>query len=224
MLQDRQTLVVIHGQHTIRLLQVFLLEQGISRIWSGGGNPQGLRALQHRRDHIYLFPPQVTVFTRMRIQAGHQDARLAQAEFLAQVAVDDLQGFQQTVEGNGRRHILQRQVRGRQGYPQRLRQACRGLAGQHHHHLRSAGFFRQVFGMAAESDAGIVDRAFLQRRGDDRVAPCSSCRYAFYRHIQRVQYGTAVPGIQLARHDMGSQGAIDDGDLPVAAIGQAVVA
>ncbi len=60
---------------------------------------------------------------------------------------------------------FKRQMRGGE------RDAQRPLAGagQHHHHARRVGALGEIFGVAGERHAGIVDGAFLQRRGDDRV-------------------------------------------------------
>ncbi len=43
---------------------------------------------------------------------------------------------------------------------------------KHHHDLPSAAFFRQIFGVSAETScacARVVDDAFVQRRGNDAV-------------------------------------------------------
>jgi hypothetical protein len=61
----------------------------------------------------------------------------------------------ETVDRQRGRHVLQRQMRGRE------RDAQRPLAGagQHHHDARRVRAFGQVFGMAGERHAGIVDGA-----------------------------------------------------------------
>ena len=87
-----------------------------------------------------------------------------------------------------RRDRRQRQVGGRQGHAQ-LR------AGQHHHHIgmRSLG---EEFGMPAEADAGVVDRGFLQRRGDHRIVATGQAAVGCLG--QRGQHMRGIARIRLA--------------------------
>jgi len=52
-------------------------------------------------------------------------------------------------------------VGGCQRHPQR---PALGIAGEHHHHQRRAGFFGEIFGVASKRHASGVDHALVHRR------------------------------------------------------------
>ena len=219
--QHGQALVVVHGQHAIGVGQVFVLEQGVGRVRSARIDAARLRRGDCRGDHIDFFASQVTALARMRIQAGHQDARRGDAEFPLQVRLNDIEGDGQAVQGDGSGHVLQGQMRGGQRHAQG-RFAMARFAGQHHHHLRCVGFFCQVFRMAGKGHAGVVDRALLQGRRDHGAKPAGGD--TFHGRVQGRQHGAPVFLVEYARNDIVDSRDIDHGQAAGAEMRQAVVA
>ena len=91
-----------------------------------------------------------------------------------------------------RRHIFQRQMRG----GERDAQRPFARAGKHHHDARRMRTFSEVFSVAGEGNTGVVDRAFLQRRGDDSVETAG--HRTVDSGIQQGQHIAPVGGIELA--------------------------
>ncbi len=106
---------------------------------------------------------------------------------------------------------------GGEGNTQHGRATC-----QHHHHLFGAGLLREVFGMAGKVDPGIVDGAFLQRRGNDGIDPACLC--GFNADVERVQHAAAIAAVERAGHHQLRKRAIDDGNALAAEVRQATVA
>ncbi|MNS97900.1 hypothetical protein D3C72_1322490 [compost metagenome] len=164
--QRRQPLVMVHRQHAVGIAQVARLEQRVGRERAARIDAGILGLRQRGHDHVDLFAAHVPAFAGMGVQARDQDARARDAKVAAQVGIDDGQCLQQQRDGKRIRHRAQRQVGGGQRHAQHGA-VVRGLrAGQHHHHARHAGAVGQVFGMAGEGDAGVVDGALLHRRRD----------------------------------------------------------
>jgi hypothetical protein len=157
-LEHRQALVVVHGQHRVERRQVRGREQGIGRQRPGQVKTLRARGGKRRGDHVDLLASQVAPLAGVRIQAAHGDARPGDAEPAAQVPIQDAQRAGQAVAGQGLRHLPQRQMGGGQCHPQRA-------GHQQHHHLRGAGAGGQILGVAAERNAGVADHALVQRRG-----------------------------------------------------------
>lgn len=80
--QYRQTLIVVHRQNRIGILQIMRLEQGIGRVWALHIQTTRLRGQNRRRDHVDFLTPHVAAFARVRVQAGHQNTRLRDAKFV----------------------------------------------------------------------------------------------------------------------------------------------
>ena len=133
--------------------------------------------------------PQIAAFTGVGVESGDQDTRLLDAVFAPHVAVQDTQGLLQRRRGDGGRHVLQGQVRRRQGHAQTA-------SGEHHDHLRRAGFLGEIFGVAGEGDAGIVDDALVYRRGDHRgkFATLATAK----RPVEQSEHVAGIGGIQPA--------------------------
>jgi hypothetical protein len=94
-----------------------------------------------------------------------------------------------------------RQVGGDQRHPH-------AGTGQHHHHARGGGVFCQIFGMAAEWHAGIVDHALVYWRGHH--AGKFAGQTAGNGCIQRIQHITAIARIQHAGGNRHSQRHVQD--------------
>ncbi|MNN21902.1 hypothetical protein D3C81_1352390 [compost metagenome] len=95
----------------------------------------------------------------MGVEPADQDARIGDAELVAQVGMQDARDSLQAIRGDGIGHLAQGQVSGDQ-------RDAQSAGGQHHHHLRGRGQFREEFGMPGEGDAALVDHALVHRRGD----------------------------------------------------------
>ncbi|MNN28621.1 hypothetical protein D3C81_1422000 [compost metagenome] len=133
----------------------------------------------------------------MRVEARHQDARPGDAEVAAQVGIDDGQRLDQHRDVECVRHRAQRQVGGGQRHAQHGVVVGGLRAGQHHHHARHGGALGQVFGVAGERHARVVDRALLHRRGDHRRVFAGL--QAVDGGIEQRQHVAAVAGVKPAR-------------------------
>jgi hypothetical protein len=91
-------------------------------------------------------------------------------------------GFQLRL-GDGIGHRAQGQMGGDQRHPH-------AGTGQHHHHARGGGVFCQIFGMAAEWHACIVDHALVYWRCHH--AGKFAGQAAGNGCIQRIQHITAI--------------------------------
>ncbi len=151
------------------------------------------------RDHIDFLAAQVTVFARVGVEPGDQNARLWQAKQRFQIAIDNAQRLDNAVHGQRRRHVLQREMGGSERDAQRPVTHAR----EHHDDARRMRAFSEIFGMAGEGNAGVVDGAFLQRRGDDSVE--TAAHRTVYGCIEQIEHVAPVSGIQLARGDRHAQ-------------------
>ena len=161
-LEHRQTLIVIHREHAVGGRQPLGDEQRIGRERAARVDPGAHRVADRRRDDLGLLPAEIARLARMRVQPRHQDAGARDAEAPPQVGIQYAQNLLQLFPGNVPGDIGERQVRGGERYAQ-------AAADQHHDHLLRTRALREKFGMAAKRDAGIVERAFLHRRGHHRV-------------------------------------------------------
>src|SRR3954471_2684304 len=74
---------------------------------------------------------------------------------------------------------------------------------EHHDDAWNTGVVGEVFGMSRESDAGIVDDAFLDRGGDHRIE--LALETARDSAIENGKYVARVAGVQLSRHRRDSE-------------------
>ena len=72
--------------------------------------------------------------------------------------MQDADDLFQAVRGDGVGDLTQRQMSGGQRH-------AHAAAGQHHHHLGRVRALGQVFGVAGEGDAAVVDDSLVHRRG-----------------------------------------------------------
>ena len=88
------------------------------------------------------------------------------------------------------RHLGERQVRRRERDPQ--------LPGdEQHHRVRAAGFRGEVFRVALERNAGVVDRGLLHRRRHHRSEAAGDA--ALGRRIEQCEHVAGVRGVRPAR-------------------------
>ena len=114
----------------------------------------------------------------------------ANAESRAQIVIEDAQHPLQQLAGDRGAHVVQRQMRRRERDAQTRRR-------QHHHRMRAAGALGQIFGVARERDAGVVDDALLHRRRDHRIELAGHA--AVDGAIEQLQHVARVGAIELAR-------------------------
>lgn len=174
-------------------------EQGVGRQRADQVEAFATQALEAGFDHLDLFPAQVTAFAGVRVESADQDARMGDAELVAQVGVEDARDPGQALVANGVGDLAQRQVGGRQGNAQ-------ASSGQHHHHLGGVGEVGEEFGMAGKGDAGFVDHALVHRCGDHPgEVPVEAALAGAGQGFQDVG---GVGSVQLPGPDRGGQGRI----------------
>ena len=99
-------------------------------------------------------------------------------------------------------------MRGRQRDAQRF--LARG-AGEHHDHAWRVRAFGQIFSVAGKGNAGVVDRALLQRRGDDGVEP--ALQGAVDSRVKQRQHVAPVGGIERTGYGRHAERMMFDTDL-----------
>ena len=137
----------------------------------------------------------------MGVEAADQDARRGNAELVDQVGMQDAGDPLQALRRDGVGDIAQGQVGGHQRNTQ-------AMGGEHHHHLFGVGQLGQVFGVAGEGDASLVDHAFVYGRCDHpgKVAVDAAGTCA----VQGFQDVVGVGGVQLAGHHGSAQWRVPD--------------
>ena len=105
--QYRQALVVIHGQYRISIVEPVRGEQGVRRQRPGQLNSLGPQLFEGRLDHLDFLPAQMAPFTGVRIQAGHQNARLINTEKGFQVGIQNARHLSQPFRCNGCGDVFQ---------------------------------------------------------------------------------------------------------------------
>ena len=193
---------MICRQHRVRTVQIKRLEQRVGRQRVGDVDAVDFAQFPRGRLHdVDFLAPQIAVFARVRIQPCQQDFRLGQAEFFAQILVQNLRHAFHQLGRNAPRHVFERQMGGEQRHAQTA-------AGQHHHHLRRPGALRQIFGVAAEIHfvaIMLVNHAFVHRRGDH--ASKYAVGNAVHRLVQQFDHIRRIARVKLpgsARHAQGN--------------------
>ena len=120
--------------------------------------PFALRALDRRRDDVDFFAPQVTALAGMRIEAGHGNARMRQAEAQAQIVIEDRAGSAANVSIDSDALTL---ASGRCVVASATRSGPCGVAPAS---IITTCAVRcplgQVLGVSGKRNAGVVDRRF----------------------------------------------------------------
>ena len=158
-LDDRQTLVVIHGDDDVHAAREELRRE--CRV--GGNGPAHVESLpaqlrEHRLDHVDLLAAQVSGFARMRIEAEHGDARRGDARSGARDRAC-------TISSVARRRsaVIARgtSASGRWVVTSATRSAafCSIITGRAARVAR-----REIFGVSGEVEARVDERALLHRR------------------------------------------------------------
>ena len=111
-LDDRQALVVIHGDHDIGLRQGLGRECRIGRKRPAHVEPLAAQLPYDRLDHLDLLAAEMPGFPGVRIEPEDRDARSGHAEVALEVGVHDPQRRPQPFRGDRARDIGQRQVGG----------------------------------------------------------------------------------------------------------------
>ena len=92
---------MVHRQHRVAMLQVLGSEEGVGRQRADQVKTFATQALEAGFDHLDLFPAQVTAFAGVRVESADQDARMGDAELVAQVGVEDARDPGQALVANG---------------------------------------------------------------------------------------------------------------------------
>ena len=127
----------------------------------------GLEAFDRRTHHRQILVAERAVLARVRIEAGDGQARMRDAEAVAQIARHDAAGLDHEIAGELGHDVLQRQVDG----DRHDRELGRP---QHHHRVRrDAGRFLgelgEVLGVSGLGEARAIEDVLGDRVGDDRA-------------------------------------------------------
>jgi hypothetical protein len=159
-LEHGQPLVVVHREHDIVVRQMARHEHRIRGQRAVHEHPRAARALDRGRDDVGVFAAEMAAFPGVRVEPARGDARARDAPEPAHVVVEDAE---RGVEQIGRDRIAD----GAQRQVGRRERDAQGAGGEQHDGMRRAGALREIFGVAGERHAGIVDHALLHGRGDD---------------------------------------------------------
>ena len=120
-----------------------------------------------RRDRFDLLAAEMAAFAGVRIEPADGDARLRDAELIAERAIDDRRASRRTrLVGQRSGNVGEREMR----RDERDAQRRIGIAThEHHDDARRVRARSEELGMAGERNARILDRALLHGRGDQRV-------------------------------------------------------
>ena len=190
-LDDRQSLIVIHREHCVVACEHLWHEYRVGRQRPVGADAGGAQALDRRGDDARLLLAEVTAFAGVRIQPADRDPRVAHGEPPRELTGEDRAHLVQRVDGERAAHRGERQMGGCERHAQL---AC----GQHHHGACAVGALREVLGMAAERDAGVVDHALVHRRRDDGVELPGQC--GLDGAVEECQYVRRVGRLEPPRH------------------------
>ena len=154
MLENRQSLIVVHGEYGIRASEAVRCKQTVRRQRSDDRMTLRPECRTYRLDHLDFFTTEVSALTGMGIEACHQHPRIFESESTPEIGEQDVQAPFEQLRGDGARHFGQRQMRRRQCDSERIRH-------QQHHHILDTCPFTEKLGMATEWRAGFVDHRFL---------------------------------------------------------------
>src|SRR5690606_41042948 len=100
-LEYGQSLVVVHGEHGVAVLQVPGGEQGIRRQGSLGIDPCASADVEGGDDGVDFLAAEVSALPGMGIEAANEYPGLGDGEVLAQRPVENGEGVHQAVDGDG---------------------------------------------------------------------------------------------------------------------------
>ena len=132
-LSDRQSLIVVHGDDRVVALRELGHEHRVGRHRACHVVPRGARGGDGRGDDVDFLPPQVPALAGVRVEAADRDARGRQRELRAKLGADDGERRFDRLPRDGRRDVLQREVRGDERDAQRR---VRRAADEHHDDAR----------------------------------------------------------------------------------------
>ncbi len=161
-LEGGQALVVVHGQHTIEMAVGAAAEEAV-----GGVGPHGRDALGHQlarggQDAFAVLGAQRATVARVGVQAQQGQAGVGDAEVAQQALVEEPGLGHDAVRGDGRGHVLQRDVAGDGAHAQ-------AVGHQHHQHLVHARHMGQVFGVPRVREPGGLHAVLVDRGGHQHV-------------------------------------------------------
>ena len=157
-----QTLVVVHGQDPIEVLERARAEETIGGEGSVGLDAAGLRLLNGGGNDALLFVAHHAVVAGVGIQSQHRNAGGGQAKITNEAVIHELELGANADAAQARSHVFQGDMAGDHADPQ-------SVAAEQHQHLIHASFTGQVLGVAWELKARLADGVFVDGRGDKHV-------------------------------------------------------
>ena len=86
---------MVHGEHRVALRQYFGIEGGVGGQRSQQFHALAAQFLQRGYDRVDFLAPQVPALPGVGVEPQYRDTGSAQAELVAQVPLQDMQGFPQ---------------------------------------------------------------------------------------------------------------------------------
>ena len=179
-------------------------EQGVRGERADRVDPPGAAYVQGGDQGIDFLPAEVSALAGVGVESTHKDPRSCDSKVPTQALVEDGEGVHQAVDGNRRGHGGEGQVGGGEGDAQ-------SLGGEHHYDPLGGGVLGQVFRVAAEGNARLVDDALMNGAGDHGLALATYCiREGF---VQGGQHIGGVGGVQLSGGDRRREGNVPKGQV-----------
>ena len=162
-LERSQTLVVIHGQHTIEVAILLIAKEAVGSVRAETENLLIVGFLNGWRNHLFLLLAEKAVFTSVWIEREHGDAWTLNVEITLERLVEDSQLLQDALFGDGGWHLSQWLVNGDECHTHLV-------AEKHHQRLftiANAGF--EILGVAGETKFRTLNIFLTDRRCHYRV-------------------------------------------------------
>lgn len=134
-LDGRHADIVVGREHCVEFAPHCPYEYRVGR-----KRPRGTERRSCRGEHTLFLVAEEAGLSTMRIHGADRNSRLRDAVPLPQTSLGDLPRANDTIAGEKRRHIAERNVGGDQNHPERrLLRLARRLGGKHHGHVDIAG-------------------------------------------------------------------------------------
>ena len=159
-----QALVVVHGDHDVRLAL-----DGPAKHRVGGQGPHGVDALgaslcDGRGNDRGVLAAETAALARVTVDAADGDSRLGDSEESSQGVVGQTQRAQDPFGADRSKHLPERHVNRGQHDAERS-------AGEHHRHALGAELLGKEFRVPRPGIPGLVNRHLVDRPGDHAVEP-----------------------------------------------------
>ena len=160
-LERSQTLIVIHCQHCVILLECATREETIS----GKGTKRQhllLEGLLHRgANHLLLLCTEQTSVARVGVECQHRNTRLDNGKVATQRGAQTVQSLDDLLLRDRFRHLRQRNMNGHQTDTQNL--------AAHHHHRLALQLGSQKLGMSRIAEIVALNTLFIDRGSNQNI-------------------------------------------------------